>query len=73
MRRLVTLLFVTLIRAYQFALRPLLVGGCRFHPSCSEYAIEAIERHGAFRGGWMAFRRVMRCGPWGRSGFDPVP
>ncbi|HUN81205.1 MAG TPA: membrane protein insertion efficiency factor YidD [Phycisphaerae bacterium] len=73
MRRFVGSILVAFIRAYQFALRPLLVGGCRFHPSCSEYAIEAVDRHGPVRGAWMAFRRVMRCHPWGRSGFDPVP
>jgi putative membrane protein insertion efficiency factor len=46
---------------------------CRFHPSCSAYALEALERHGAVRGGWLATRRVARCHPWGGSGLDPVP
>jgi uncharacterized protein len=46
---------------------------CRFHPSCSEYALEALARHGALRGFWLAARRVLRCNPWGPSGFDPVP
>jgi len=72
-RRLVTFALVLLIRAYQFALRPLLVGGCNFIPSCSEYAAEAISRHGPLRGTWLGVRRVCRCHPWSRGGFDPVP
>ena len=61
-----------LIRAYQVALSPFAGGACRFTPSCSAYAIEAIERHGAWRGGLMALRRIGRCHPWGPAGFDPV-
>lgn len=61
------------VRAYQLAVSPLLPRACRFHPSCSEYAAEALERHGACRGCWLAARRVVRCGPWNRGGFDPVP
>jgi putative membrane protein insertion efficiency factor len=61
-----------LIRAYQVVLSPWSGGACRFTPSCSAYAIEAIERHGAWRGGLMALRRVARCHPWGPAGFDPV-
>jgi putative membrane protein insertion efficiency factor len=62
-----------LVRAYQWFIRPLLPRSCRFHPSCSEYAEEALARHGALRGGWLAARRVCRCGPWSPGGFDPVP
>jgi putative membrane protein insertion efficiency factor len=62
-----------LVRAYQWFIRPLLPRSCRFHPSCSEYAEEALARHGALRGGWLAARRVCRCGPWNPGGFDPVP
>jgi hypothetical protein len=61
------------VRAYQWLVRPLLPPACRFHPSCSEYADEALERHGALRGGWLAARRVCRCGPWHPGGHDPVP
>jgi hypothetical protein len=62
-----------LLRAYQYALRPLLGANCRFYPSCSDYAREAIERHGAARGVWLASRRVARCHPYHAGGYDPVP
>ncbi len=48
-------------------------GGCRFHPSCSAYAMDAVDTHGAVRGGWLALKRIFRCHPWGRTGLDPVP
>ncbi|OGF15741.1 MAG: membrane protein insertion efficiency factor YidD [Candidatus Eisenbacteria bacterium RBG_16_71_46] len=64
---------VLLLRAYQALLSPLFRGACRHVPSCSAYAAEAIERHGALRGGWLALRRVLRCRPFGSHGFDPVP
>lgn len=62
-----------LVRGYRFFVSPLLPPSCRFHPSCSEYAEEALRRHGALRGGWLSVRRVCRCGPWSRGGHDPVP
>jgi hypothetical protein len=71
--RTVTLALVFLIQAYRFAVRPLLVGGCKFCPNCSEYAIEAITRHGPVRGGWLSLCRVGRCHPWSHGGPDPVP
>ncbi|HEX6319403.1 MAG TPA: membrane protein insertion efficiency factor YidD [Burkholderiales bacterium] len=61
------------VRAYQWFVRPVLPPSCRFFPSCSEYADEALARHGAWRGGWLAARRVCRCGPWSHGGYDPVP
>lgn len=61
------------IRAYQRVVSPLLGPRCRFHPSCSSYAIEAIERHGPLRGSWLAGRRLVRCHPLNEGGFDPVP
>ena len=62
-----------LIRLYQLFVSPLLPPGCRYLPTCSAYAAEAIARHGAVQGGWLALRRLLRCHPWGGSGFDPVP
>ncbi|HXR59676.1 MAG TPA: membrane protein insertion efficiency factor YidD [Burkholderiales bacterium] len=62
-----------LVRLYRYALSPMLAPACRFHPSCSVYAEQALEEHGALRGGWLAARRVCRCGPWHPGGFDPVP
>lgn len=66
--------FVTLqlLRGYKWAISPLLPPACRFVPSCSEYAMEAVERYGALRGGWMAFVRILRCHPFARAGYDPV-
>jgi putative membrane protein insertion efficiency factor len=61
------------IRLWQATLSAVLPPTCRFAPSCSAYAIQAIERHGAIRGGGLAVRRIMRCHPWGGSGYDPVP
>lgn len=61
------------VRAYQVTLSPLLPAACRYHPTCSNYAIEAIEKHGAMRGGWLAAKRIARCHPFRPGGFDPVP
>ena len=66
-------LAIAAIRVYQLVLSPLLAPACRFDPSCSTYAVEAIERHGLFRGSWLAATRIGRCHPWGGFGHDPVP
>jgi putative membrane protein insertion efficiency factor len=66
-------LFIFLIRCYQVAISPWLAPRCRFVPTCSGYAIEAVMKHGACKGGWLAVRRISRCHPWGGSGYDPVP
>ena len=69
MNRLLSLL----ILAYRYSVSPLLGMHCRFHPSCSTYALEALQRHGTARGGWLALRRLARCHPWHPGGHDPVP
>jgi uncharacterized protein len=61
------------VRAYQVGLSPLLPASCRYFPSCSAYAIEALEKHGAFKGAWLAVRRIARCHPFRPGGYDPVP
>ena len=66
-------LMLFLVRVYQIALSPLLGSNCRFQPTCSAYAKESIELHGAWRGGWLALRRIGRCHPWTEPAYDPVP
>jgi putative membrane protein insertion efficiency factor len=61
------------VKFYQLAIRPLLSNACRYTPSCSAYAIEAIHKYGAFKGSWLGLRRILRCHPWGGQGYDPVP
>jgi putative membrane protein insertion efficiency factor len=66
-------LLVGLVRLYQLLLSPLLSPSCRYLPTCSSYAIEALRAHGALTGSWLAARRILRCHPWGGQGLDPVP
>ncbi len=61
------------IRFYQYCISPLLPPTCRFTPTCSQYAIEALKKHGPIYGLWLTTKRLLRCHPWGRSGYDPVP
>lgn len=67
------LLIVSLLRLYRAVVSPMYGPTCRFYPSCSEYALVAVERHGVLRGGWLATRRLLRCHPWNPGGVDPVP
>jgi putative membrane protein insertion efficiency factor len=71
--RMMSLALRGAIRFYQFTLAYFFVGACRYEPSCSAYAAEAVARHGAVRGSWLAAHRLCRCGPWGGQGHDPVP
>jgi putative membrane protein insertion efficiency factor len=66
-------LFLALIRFYQKAISPAFPPRCRYLPTCSQYALEAIEKYGALKGGWLAFRRFLRCNPFHKGGYDPVP
>jgi len=73
MRALLIYPFLLLIRAYQVVISPMLGDRCRFFPSCSEYSMDALRRHGLFKGLWLAVLRVGRCHPWHPGGYDPVP
>ena len=73
MRRTAVVPFILLVRAYQLLIRPFLIGHCKFHPTCSEYAVEALQTHGLLRGIGLAARRVFRCHPFGPGGIDLVP
>lgn len=72
-KRIVALPFIGLIRFYQKCISPLTPPACRYTPTCSQYAIEAIKKYGVVKGCWLAAKRIARCHPWGGSGYDPVP
>ena len=65
--------FIALIRFYQVCISPLTPAACRFTPTCSQYALEALRKYGPLKGFWLSFKRIIRCHPWGGSGYDPVP
>jgi len=65
--------FILLIKFYQYVVSPLLGPKCRFTPTCSQYAVEALKKHGLLKGGWLTVKRISRCRPGGGSGYDPVP
>lgn len=71
--RIASRILIGLIHFYQGAISPLTPPSCRYTPTCSQYALEAIKKYGALKGGWLALKRILRCHPWGGSGFDPVP
>jgi len=71
--RLIKIIIIFLIKLYQFIISPLNPSSCRHIPSCSQFTIEAIEKHGVFKGGWLAVKRIGHCHPLGTSGYDPVP
>ncbi|MFN8356045.1 MAG: membrane protein insertion efficiency factor YidD [Spirosomataceae bacterium] len=73
MRRIPALLGIGLVRMYQLLISPYLPNACRYSPTCSQYMIEAIQRFGIIKGGWLGLKRISRCHPWGGHGHDPVP
>jgi len=66
-------LFIGLVRLYQLIISPWMPSRCRYHPTCSQYSIEAFKKHGAFKGLWLTIKRIGRCHPWSKGGYDPVP
>lgn len=71
--RFFSYLLIGLVKFYRYAISPLTMASCRFTPTCSAYSIEAIQKHGPLRGGWLSLKRILRCNPWGGHGYDPVP
>ena len=72
-KKIITWLLLLPIYFYRRCISPLLPPACRYTPTCSQYALEALKKYGAIKGGWLALRRILRCHPWGGSGYDPVP
>ncbi|MEB0260232.1 MULTISPECIES: membrane protein insertion efficiency factor YidD [unclassified Mucilaginibacter] len=72
-KRIIGGLFLLLIKIYQYLISPILPNACRYTPTCSQYGIEAIKKHGPFKGGWLTLKRIASCNPWGGHGHDPVP
>lgn len=66
-------LFIAIIKLYKIVISPILPCACRYTPTCSEYASEALKNHGIFRGGYLSIKRILSCNPWGKHGYDPVP
>jgi len=70
---LISKIFIGLIRVYQLSISPILGQNCRYTPTCSQYSVEAINKYGPLKGGWLAIKRILSCHPWGGHGHDPVP
>lgn len=73
MNKILGKILIAIIRFYQYAISPYLMPSCRYTPSCSAYGVEAVQKYGPFKGGWLTLKRFLSCGPWGGSGYDPVP
>lgn len=73
MSALISKFFILVIRAYQAVISPLFPGTCRYTPTCSQYGVEALRKHGPWKGGWLTLKRFLSCNPWGGHGHDPVP
>ncbi|MBR6759116.1 MAG: membrane protein insertion efficiency factor YidD [Alistipes sp.] len=72
-KRVAVFPLIVLVRFYQYCISPLKPPCCRFTPTCSQYALQALRKHGPIKGSWLALKRILRCHPWGGSGYDPVP
>ncbi|MBB1149877.1 MULTISPECIES: membrane protein insertion efficiency factor YidD [unclassified Myroides] len=72
-RKILIAPFILLVRFYQGGISPFFPPTCRYTPTCSHYTVEALQKHGLLKGGWLAVKRILRCGPWGGKGYDPVP
>lgn len=72
-KRVAVFPLIVLVRFYQYCISPLKPPCCRFTPTCSAYALQALRKYGPIKGGWLSLRRILRCHPWGGSGYDPVP
>lgn len=71
--KLLALPFILLIKIYQLIISPLFPSSCRYLPTCSQYSLDALKKYGLLKGGWLGLKRILRCHPWGGSGYDPVP
>ncbi|WP_168732778.1 MULTISPECIES: membrane protein insertion efficiency factor YidD [Flavobacterium] len=72
-RKILITPFIWIIRFYQVAISPFTPSVCRYSPTCSQYSLEALQKHGLFKGSWLAAKRIISCNPWGGKGYDPVP
>jgi len=73
LKKILTYPFILLVKFYQAAISPYTPASCRYSPTCSNYTVEALQKHGLFKGGWLAIKRISSCHPWGGKGYDPVP
>jgi putative membrane protein insertion efficiency factor len=73
LKKILTYPLIFLVRFYQTAISPFTPATCRYSPTCSQYTLEALQKHGAFYGSWLSIKRIVSCNPWGGSGYDPVP
>ncbi|MEK9614194.1 MAG: membrane protein insertion efficiency factor YidD [Flavobacteriaceae bacterium] len=73
MKKILTFPFIVLIKGYQNFISPLLPSSCRYQPTCSQYCVEALNKYGLLKGGWLGLKRISKCHPWGESGYDPIP
>ena len=73
MRKVLTAMLIFLVKIYKYIISPVLPNACRYTPTCSAYAVEALQKHGPFKGTYLSFKRIISCNPWGGHGYDPVP